>query len=66
MTNSMILQVLTLLNVYSHIKYVSLRFLSSMLYFGDLDIKGIFACYHITNYLWWKVKRVLECNTSQL
>lgn len=39
----MILQVLTLLNVYSHIKYVSLRFLSSMLYFGNLDIEGIFV-----------------------
>ena len=66
MTDSMILQVLTLLNVYSHIRYVSLRLLSSRLYFANLDIKGIFACHHITNYLWWKLKRVLECNTNQL
>ena len=66
MTDLMILQVLILLNVYSHIRYVSLRLLNSRLYFANLDIEGIFACYHITNYLWWKVKRVLECNTSQL
>ena len=48
--------VFTLLKVYSHIRYVSLRLFSSRLYFGNSDIGHMFACYHITSYLWWKVK----------
>lgn len=52
----------------SYISWVSLRLLSSRFYFGNLDIEGTFACYHLTSYLYQKVKRMIitPANSEQI